>query len=298
MSDPDYKALCAELVELSAPTDSISQLTERLQKLDELANRTRAALARPEPAGVTDDEIDEETATLIPWLLEKAMQAADSDHPGAAGRLTLAAQLLGERRPTIQPPTDGEVAEVLQWPAEWSRKQRAQEAEMLCCSAGMTPGKEMQQLVRDARDGMPLQHLHDLISHAIPTPQPPVGGEVAELVGRLKELAHAVTKENWREFDMRVPAEPLRDADLVLTRAADLLQRQHPQPVPVSERLPGAEDCDGRGRCWLLYRSTSMNRRPAWSLVHRRSILDAPYSHWLPHWALPTPAIAAELGGP
>jgi hypothetical protein len=44
------------------------------------------------------------------------------------------------------------------------------------------------------------------------------------LVGRLKELAHAVTKENWREFDMRVPAEPLRDADLVLTRAAELLQ--------------------------------------------------------------------------
>ena len=58
-----------------------------------------------------------------------------------------------------------------------------------------------------------------------PTPQPPVDGEVTELVGRLKELAHAVTKENWREFDMRVPAEPLRDADLVLTRAAELLQR-------------------------------------------------------------------------
>jgi hypothetical protein len=45
----DFRALCAELVELSAPTDSISQLAERLQKLAELANRARAALAQPEP---------------------------------------------------------------------------------------------------------------------------------------------------------------------------------------------------------------------------------------------------------
>jgi hypothetical protein len=62
------------------------------------------------------------------------------------------------------------------------------------------------------------------------TPQPPADGEVGVLVERLKELAHATTKENWREFDMRLPAEPLRDADLVLTRTADLLERQHLQP--------------------------------------------------------------------
>ncbi len=69
-----------------------------------------------------------------------------------------------------------------------------------------------------------------------PTPQPPADGEVAEVMRRLTELAHAVTRENWREFDMRVPAEPLRDADLVLTRAVELLQLQHPQPVPPAER--------------------------------------------------------------
>jgi hypothetical protein len=61
----------------------------------------RAVLARygrptiqPVPKGVGDEEIDEETATLIPWLLEEAMQAANSDAPYAAGKLTLAAQLL------------------------------------------------------------------------------------------------------------------------------------------------------------------------------------------------------------
>jgi hypothetical protein len=45
----DYRALCAELVELSAPTDSIPQLAERLTKLSKLASRARAALAQPEP---------------------------------------------------------------------------------------------------------------------------------------------------------------------------------------------------------------------------------------------------------
>jgi hypothetical protein len=77
-----------------------------------------AALAQPEPAEMTDEEIDEQTATLIPWLLEEAIQAADSDQPYAAGKLTLAAQLLGELRPTIQPepvaptPTDEELDEL------------------------------------------------------------------------------------------------------------------------------------------------------------------------------------------
>ena len=53
----DYRALCAELVELSAPTDSIPQLAERLTKLSELASRARAALAQPEPVAPTDEEL-------------------------------------------------------------------------------------------------------------------------------------------------------------------------------------------------------------------------------------------------
>lgn len=66
------------------------------------------ALAQPEPQGPTDEELDEETATLIPWLLEEAVQAANSEAPHAAGQLTLAAQLLGERRPAIEPVPFGE----------------------------------------------------------------------------------------------------------------------------------------------------------------------------------------------
>ena len=44
-----FRAMCAELVELSAPVDSIPQLAERLQKLNALADRARALLAQPEP---------------------------------------------------------------------------------------------------------------------------------------------------------------------------------------------------------------------------------------------------------
>ena len=55
MTNP-YRAMCAELVELSAPVDSVPQLAERLQKLSELAHRARALLAQPEPQPVAVSE--------------------------------------------------------------------------------------------------------------------------------------------------------------------------------------------------------------------------------------------------
>jgi hypothetical protein len=58
MTDPDYRALCAELVELCTPVDSIPQLAERLQKLNALAERARALLAEPEAEGPTDEELE------------------------------------------------------------------------------------------------------------------------------------------------------------------------------------------------------------------------------------------------
>lgn len=49
-----------------------------------------------------------------------------------------------------------------------------------------------------------------------------------KLCARLRELSDAVTRgrDGMREFDMRVPVEPERDADVVLSRAADLIERQ------------------------------------------------------------------------
>lgn len=51
MTTDAFKSMCSELVKLSAPVDSIPQLAERLQKLNELAVRARALLAQPEPEG-------------------------------------------------------------------------------------------------------------------------------------------------------------------------------------------------------------------------------------------------------
>jgi hypothetical protein len=49
------------------------------------------------PTPPDDGELPEEVATLIPWLLEEAAQAANAGHSTTADLLTLAAQLLGER---------------------------------------------------------------------------------------------------------------------------------------------------------------------------------------------------------
>lgn len=53
-------------------------------------------------------------------------------------------------------------------------------------------------------------------------------GSHERLVGRLRQLADAVTQGRdavAREFTMHVPAEPERDADLVLSKAADEIDR-------------------------------------------------------------------------
>jgi hypothetical protein len=48
------------------------------------------------------------------------------------------------------------------------------------------------------------------------------------------------------------------------------------EPIPVSERLPEAGDCDADERCWLLV--------PYWILA------PADLTHWLPAHALPLPS--------
>jgi hypothetical protein len=57
--------------------------------------------------------------------------------------------------------------------------------------------------------------------------------------------------------------------------------RPTPQPVPVSERLPGPEDCLDEGWTWFF------NQRIGW----RQAVLPVStgYTHWLPANALPTP---------
>ena len=70
--------------------------------------------------------------------------------------------------------------------------------------------------------------------------------------------------------------------------------RPTPQPVAVSERLPGPDDCDKQGRCWLWERDCGYTGLK-WALVDRAWSLSqtdedlSVYTHWLPANALPTP---------
>lgn len=65
-----------------------------------------------------------------------------------------------------------------------------------------------------------------------------------------------------------------------------LPEQRYPAPVPVSERLPGTEDCLDEGWAWFF------SPRVGW----RQAVLpvSAAYTHWLPAHALPLPSMEVE----
>ena len=188
MTNPDYRAMCAELVELCTPVDSIPQLAERLQKLNALADRARALLAEP-------------VAEWEPMPL-----------PGDAEGL---AEVFW-----AQPVAEGPSADEL---------------------IGLALGRE--PWATWLRSGGCLESAHC---------------ELADLM--LAALAR------WG--------------------------RPTPQPVAVSERLPGPEDCDELETCWQ-WEPDINGHHPLglWELVHRDWVSDpdSDTTHWLPANALPTP---------
>ena len=112
-----------------------------------------------------------------------------------------------------------------------------------------------------------------------PTPQPVADGEVGELVEWLQSMRDLAGEHN--------PDEQRR-----YTRAAELLERPTPQPVAVSERLPGPEDCIQRDNdhwCWGQERSFLTGQAAARWRMMRVSSLEDEAVNWLPANALPTP---------
>lgn len=58
-----------------------------------------------------------------------------------------------------------------------------------------------------------------------------------DICQRLIELSNAAADNNWREFSMRVPADESRDADLVLLRAAKLIDHLRAENQALREAL-------------------------------------------------------------
>jgi hypothetical protein len=73
--------------------------------------------------------------------------------------------------------------------------------------------------------------------------------------------------------------EGLADGRRIIEREES--ERPAAQPVAVSERLPGPDDCLDEGWAWFF------NKRIGW----RQAVLPVStgYTHWLPANALPTP---------
>jgi hypothetical protein len=94
-----------------------------------------------------------------------------------------------------------------------------------------------------------------------------------------------LAEEAWVPFSKSKPLPEGHSWDLVLARAV-LARWGTPsiQPVPVSERLPGPEDCDAEGLCWWWSRDIT-----AWCLCFAADGDSSEWTHWLPHWALPVP---------
>jgi hypothetical protein len=121
----------------------------------------------------------------------------------------------------------------------------------------------------------------------------PSDEEVAELVAELNRIcfdvaprdADTITRAATLLQQQAAPVPVLPDDAQIIEPAEHILLVPVAQPVPVSERLPGPEDCDEQGRCWWFDDDDE------------KWCLDTPYmgarllcwTHWLPANALPTP---------
>jgi hypothetical protein len=98
------------------------------------------------------------------------------------------------------------------------------------------------------------------------------------------ELAYVVAEEYGCpcELENGGPFAEGSESDL-LARVIAALNTPPLVPTPVSERLPGPEDCDDQGRCWYY--------RMHYQEWHLRRLTTGQYTHWLPHWAIPLPEV-------
>lgn len=135
---------------------------------------------------------------------------------------------------------------------------------------------------------------------AEPEPEVPTDEEIMELMSQQMrdDLAAAARALSGFDPDNVKAASVFR---IILNRhsvdhARAVLARwgNHPespdsstQPIPVSERLPGAEDCDAKGRCWAWKLD---DEDDAWHLELKEWINSPWTTHWLPAHVLSQPS--------
>ena len=157
----------------------------------------------------------------------------------------------------------------------------------LLCGSGYSPRQPVSRLILTVH----VEALDELADRARalldqPVAEGPTDKEIEEWADAcpeapLEEMDPEV--HGWRRcFTAKEFSETIRAA---LARWG----RPTPQPVAVSERLPGPEDCDEQGRCWWFTPkegNTEPFRCTDWSFY---AGWRQKYTHWLPSSALPTP---------
>ena len=315
MTDYNYRDLCAELVSIADALDGGTPLiSNQGQALDgysalaefrNVADRARAALAEPvaEPPAVTEQPSDEELERTYQSAYQPAWERGEfygAHRDGLRAVLTrwgnLKVGLTGS-------PAEGEVAELVAWlrdkgrgawppPDGLSPSAQAEEYEFYSCC---TRAAEL------------------LERHAAPIPD-----DVKKLVAAVQTANSAYGWVDQKQF-LRLLGEAHRLADVIeegcdcsiggpinyqevinaLLNQIKELQTSAPVPVPVSERLPGPEDCDAEGQCWTTDYDPSLVYSPVWKMTELpRQELGQDFSnayfwrsvtYWLPADALPLP---------
>jgi len=124
---------------------------------------------------------------------------------------------------------------------------------------------------------------------ALAQPEAEAEGVTDEALERAYQAAYGPAWERGEHYGAHI--DGLR---AVLFRYA----RPTPQPIPVSERLPGAGDCDAEGRCWWfapehedVHSPDDLTLPAAWELRPPETVWSGNATIiWLPHWALPFPS--------
>jgi hypothetical protein len=118
------------------------------------------------------------------------------------------------------------------------------------------------------------------------------------------QLAARPLLEKVARMGDRIGQHTVGEVMAISDQAAAWLEANPPgQPVPVSERLPGPEDCDAEGGCWWWHPDHKEDDfddgwillNPKWASGRRDSDDSLIYTHWLPHWALPVPTPANTI---
>ncbi len=304
----DFRALCAELI-ASWDADGCDWKPQHQARWEATVNRARAALA-DEPAVPEVVGSEWQPCVKLPITVHVREQRPGEQHVSTREGITpvqsddlIMLGVDGEEYPigrelfqrTYRMGSADEPASVTGQPSDQELLDiAASTIEPYECSGITTDEYEPEtECAVEAYGSELIAFARAVLAHwGNPAPLPPAKGEVAELVNALKGIAY------WRRHNKPGGLAPapfdIRQADR-LDRAADLLHRLNPpQPVPVSERPPGPEDCDAEGRCWWG-RDESDDWYADWTLATHKAVAEfcgfSPQTVWLPAHSLPLPEV-------